>query len=177
MKKQRRDLRKKFAEFIVFLALIASGGNLSAATRHVYFAMTTDYGVQSNNQCSPGYLPAVPLTGAPVNPVKVRQPRFVYPWQQLPSYGITAAFYGLSFNQQGGSCDNYSYTNNQVNQNSLYYSAWAGVDTTSFVSPIVNLSLRNVSPEMPLPAAIWLFGSAVVGMFGLGKRKQVKLKQ
>lgn len=42
--------------------------------------------------------------------------------------------------------------------------AWEEIDS---------VEIHGVS-EVPVPAAVWLFGSAMVGMFGFGKRKQFK---
>lgn len=42
--------------------------------------------------------------------------------------------------------------------------AWEEIDS---------VQIHGVS-EVPVPAAVWLFGSAMAGVFGFGKRKQVK---
>ncbi|ATG92229.1 VPLPA-CTERM sorting domain-containing protein [Methylomonas koyamae] len=54
---------------------------------------------------------------------------------------------------------------------SVVLSSGSGSVTTTLVNPIVNFQLTAV----PLPASVWLLGTALAGLLGLGRKRQASL--
>jgi hypothetical protein len=52
--------------------------------------------------------------------------------------------------------------------------AWTAFDGTPY-SEKFNVTLNGVAavvPEVPVPAAVWLFGSGLIGLVGVARRKR-----
>ena len=69
-----------------------------------------------------------------------------------------------------------------IKQASSYfvYSLAAGetsgtIDFSSLGNAISHVSFYDTIGEVPLPAAVWLFGSALVGVGALGRRRRRKV--
>jgi len=70
-----------------------------------------------------------------------------------------------------------SQFNPYFNQSATFTLAIAGVSTTSTISNVV--FSFGTAPEtlvgVPIPAAVWLFGSGLVGLIGIARRKQAAI--
>ena len=56
------------------------------------------------------------------------------------------------------------------NLSSVIFTAYGGSSAYSFGIDDITVS-DSLSP-VPVPAAVWLFGTALVGLFGFGKRRK-----
>jgi hypothetical protein len=76
---------------------------------------------------------------------------------------------GTSFNVGGMATG----TVTNVSANAFDYSAtWTGmVSTGGFAGSVYNLSLTGSGSVVPVPAAIWLFGSGLFGLLAVARRK------
>ncbi len=77
------------------------------------------------------------------------------------------ADYVGSINMKYGHIDHYIYANHMSYLSSDGYSH----SGTSAATPVSWLLVANTTSAVPVPAAIWLFGTALIGLVGYGKRK------
>ncbi|MBM4207142.1 MAG: hypothetical protein FJ190_03660 [Gammaproteobacteria bacterium] len=72
MKKQSSDQRKYIASLVLFFTLIGMGGDLSAATKRLYFSLANNFDSQyvGNSQCNPNTQPGVRVLYELINTVK-----------------------------------------------------------------------------------------------------------
>ena len=53
-----------------------------------------------------------------------------------------------------------------------YNVSWTGIATTgAFIGSVYNVSLTGSGSVVPVPAAMWLFGSGLFGLFAIARRK------
>jgi hypothetical protein len=46
-----------------------------------------------------------------------------------------------------------------------------GDNLTLSASGLLSVAAGSVTPPVPLPAAVWLFGSGLLGLLGVGRRR------
>jgi hypothetical protein len=82
--------------------------------------------------------------------------------------GVTQKFAGIAFGQSGTLYG----IRSGANDTGVYSIDLSGVGS---VAPIANYTSGNIYTDaapVPIPAAAWLFGSALIGAIGLGRRKR-----
>jgi hypothetical protein len=181
VKKQSSKKRKIFSCLFLFFALIAVGGSSQAASRKLYFALANNF----NSQCNPDYQ-SINQGTSPANyyygnAVRPKSPSKVTDLN-LPSFGVDSTVYTSAVNLQEANCNDLINQNYQANLHGLFYEISEKHLPTAQVSLVIHplpnepdVSQSESVSEIPIPGAIWLFGTAMVGMYGLGKRKFVKV--
>lgn len=93
------------------------------------------------------------------------------------------ALAGASFprcSASGGLCNVVQTANSNVTVDYSHTLAWGGVSATDWFGNAVQINTSSVSgfnystaytPEVPVPAAAWLFGSGLLGLIGVARRK------
>ncbi|CAG7855760.1 hypothetical protein MCAMS1_00002 [biofilm metagenome] len=182
MKKQSSKKRKIFSCLALFFSLIAIGSSSQAASRKLYFALANNFA----SQCNPDYLSNNQGTGSPTNYNygKKTRPKLNNKITDinLPSFSVDNTFYTSAVNLQETNCNGLIYQNYQPNLLSLFYDISEWRFPTSQI-PLVTSPMpkgtdvpqsESVS-EIPVPGAIWLFVTAMVGIYGLRKPRLVKV--
>jgi hypothetical protein len=93
------------------------------------------------------------------------------------------AMAGVSFpkcSASGGLCNIVETSNSNVNLDYSHTLAWGGVTATDWFGNAVQINTSSLSgfnyaaaytPTVPVPAAAWLFGSGLLGLIGVARRK------
>jgi hypothetical protein len=182
MKKQSSKKRKIFSCLALFFTLIAIGGSSQAASRKLYFGLANNF----RSQCNPDYQSINQGNGSPANYTygKTARPKSNNKVTDinLPSFGVDNTFYTSAVNLQETNCNGFINQIYQANLQSLFYDISEWRFPTSQAPLVINpmpkeadvFQDKSVS-EIPVPGAIWLFGTAMVSMYGLKKSKLVKV--
>lgn len=90
-----------------------------------------------------------------------------FSWHSSGEVTITGEYSG------GGTIiENLLFTSSFENYN--FSSDWVGLSSVTFIAPIANIALDNivVVSSVPIPAAVWLFVSGLIGFIGFARRKK-----
>lgn len=189
MKKQSSDQRKIFSSLVLFFTLLGIGTDLSAATRRFYFSLASNFDSQYNGsyQCNPNYQPGSRALSGPINTakskvLKAKQLKATVAMANLPRFGVNNTTFGISYNLQDSYCGDFYSQNNRAYLTTLFNNAWQGIESfTDFsqtltpATTVNNLSANIANTETPIPAAVWLFSSAMIGLLGIARRKRINV--
>lgn len=85
-------------------------------------------------------------------------------------------FTHFGFDDSTGRVLNFIFSNNDIEAHDHVYLTGPNPTDLSFLPPSINMAVWSTT-AVPIPAAIWLFGSALLGFFGLSRHSTIIRRQ